>query len=492
MERLRPLPPMRSTPQQTGRRRRAQALASALAFATSHAPALAESSSDDTGTRVNYSIEAGVQYASEHNLFWKLSETFAQNAAFSPNRGWGEFYVKPGVAATRSLRPGLEAYGALSMVGSGTLGRDAFDAGNTGRASLEDAYIGLRMDIPNSSARLDLSAGSQRYSIGTGMLVSNGASNGFDRGALKLGPRKAFAMTGIARLTQGDWSTEAFYLEPNEQPDNESGTRLAGAVFQYKPAADKFAGVSYGKVTRSTSPYPQAAQGGLGPPTIIDGARNGMAFVYGFARWPVLERQSGTLWVGVDAALERNPRIDMRAWGGKAEFGYNFTALPGKPKISYSFQTLSGDDPTTSRLERFDPLFYEGSPGAWATGSKASMVFINTNVRTHQIAVEWSPTPRDILNLYVARIYANQLGSPLQFGQSTRLILVGGAPSVITGVTTAHLADDFFLKYTRVLDKHTYLTGGVSLSRPGAGIERLVGGSAPQWWGWLVNLVVSY
>lgn len=120
------------------------------------------------------------------------------------------------------------------------------------------------------------------------------------------------------------------------------------------------------------------------------------------------------------------------------------------------------------------------------------MVFINTNVRTHQIAVEWSPTPRDILNLYVARIYANQLGSPLQFGQSTRLILVGGAPSVITGVTTAHLADDYFLKYTRVLDKHTYLTGGVSLSRPGAGIERLVGGSAPQWWGWLVNLVVSY
>lgn len=489
MERLRFFSPMRSVPQRVGRWRLPPA--SALVIAAAHSLALAESPSD-TDTRVNYSLEAGIQYASEHNLFWNLSETYAQHAAFNSNRGWGEFYVKPGLSATRSLRPGLEAYGALSVVASGTLGKDAFDAGNTGRATFEDAYAGLRVDIPDTAARLDLSAGAQRYSIGTGMLVSNGASNGFDRGALKLGPRKAFAMTGIARLTQGPWSTEAFYLTPNEQPDNDSGTRLVGAVFQYKPTAEKFAGLSYGKVTRSSSPYPQAALGGLGPPSIIEGARDGMAFVYGFTRWPLLERKTGTLWVGVDAALERNPRVNMRAWGGKAEVGYNFTSLAGKPKISYSFQTLSGDDPTTSRLERFDPLFYEGNPGAWATGSKASMVFINTNVRTHQIAVEWSPTPRDILNLYIARIYANQLASPLQFGQSTRLILVGGAPSVITGVTNAHLADDLYLKYTRVINKNTFFTGGVSFSRPGEGMTRLMGGSAPVWRGWLVNLVVMY
>ncbi|MDW5443191.1 hypothetical protein [Polaromonas sp. SM01] len=261
MERRRSLLPMRSAPQRVGQRR--QSLASALAIAAAHSLAMAESPAD-TDTRVNYALEAGIQYASEHKLFWKLAETFAQHAAFNAKRGWGEFYVKPGVAATRSLRPGLEAYGALSVVASGTLGRDAFDAGNTGRVTLEDAYAGPRVAIPDTSARLDLSAGSQRYTLGTGMLVSNGASNGFDRGALKLGPRRAFAMTGIARLTQGPWSTEAFYLAPNEQPDNDSGTRLVGAVLQYKPTAEKFAGLSYGKVTRSSSPYTQAALGGIG------------------------------------------------------------------------------------------------------------------------------------------------------------------------------------------------------------------------------------
>lgn len=477
---------------------RCTAMSNALAFvvvcAFVQSPAGAEQSSNDA-TRIDYSIEAGIQSVGERNLFWTLPDTFAPAAAFDVNREWAEYYVKPGVAVTHSLGAGMELYGALSMVGSGTSGYDAFDTGNTGRATVEDAFAGWRFGMPGSSARVDLSAGAQRYNIGTGMLVSNGASNGFERGALKLGPRKAFQHTAIARLSQGNWSAEAYYLGPNDQPESDSGTRLAGGVLQYKPAEDgaiqRFVGIAYGKVTRSSSPYPQTAPGGIGPPTLIENGRDGMSFVYGFARAPLLTYPSGTLWAGVDVALERNPRIDMRAWGARAEVGYHFASLPGRPKLSYSIQSFSGDDPHTSRLERFDPLFYEGSPGAWATGSKASMVFINTNVRAHQITIEWTLTPRDFLSLYLARLTANKLGSPLQFGQGTRLDFTGGVPSVITGVTAHHLADDIFVKYTRALDKHTYLTAGVSASIPGRGIAQLVD-SKPVWWGWLVNLVVSY
>lgn len=41
-------------------------------------------------------------------------------------------------------------------------------------------------------------------------------------------------------------------------------------------------------------------------------------------------------------------------------------------------------------------------------------------------------------------INANELLSPLQFGQATRLVVVGDNAFLITGVTSPHLADDVF------------------------------------------------
>ncbi len=152
-----------------------RALAFAVTCAFVQSPAGAEQTSNDA-TRIDYSIEAGIQSVGKRNLFWTLPDTFAPAAAFDVNREWAEYYVKPGVAVTHGLGAGMELYGALSMVGSGTSGYDAFDTGNTGRATVEDAFAGWRFGIPGSSARVDLSGGAQRYNIGTGMLVSNGVS----------------------------------------------------------------------------------------------------------------------------------------------------------------------------------------------------------------------------------------------------------------------------------------------------------------------------
>lgn len=424
------------------RRRPRPGLCAALALlAVLAGPAAAETAA---ASGLSYQLEAGIQAAGERRLFWTLADHFASDARFNSDRVWWEFYVKPGLRLRQPLERGAEFYGGLSMVGSGTLRHDAFDTGNTGRASLEDAFLGLRWPLADAATQLDLSVGAQSYSLGTGMLIANGGSNGFSRGALKLGPRKAFEMSAIARLKHRDWSAEAFLLDPNESPDNDSGNRLVGATLGYKPSTEQFIGIAYGEVTRSQAPYPQAPPGGEGIPSIIEGARRGLSFTYGFARWPLLRSADGLLWLGLDAAVEHHKRIDLRAWGGRVELGYAFQAVAGKPKVSYNYQTFSGDDPATPRLERFDPLFYEGSPGAWATGSKASMVFINTNVRAHQLTIEWTATPRDLLALYVAHLRANELRSPLQFGQATRLDFADGVPKLISGVTHAHLSDDIF------------------------------------------------
>jgi hypothetical protein len=182
----------------------------------------------------------------------------------------------------------------------------------------------------------------------------------------------------------------------------------------------------------------------------------------------------------------------MRAWAGRVQAGYTFAGLPWSPMLTYTYQTFSGDDPNTTRLERFDPLFYEGSPSSWATGSKSSMVFINTNVNAHGLALRLAPTPRDTVTFRYAHIRANELFSPIQFGQATRVDFGDGVSTVISGVTDPHLSDDFFIEYNRIINRNTFLTAGISLSVPGAGITSVVAGDVPNWTGGFINVVFNF
>ena len=143
----------------------------------------------------------------------------------------------------------------------------------------------------------------------------------------------------------------------------------------------------------------------------------------------------------------------------------------------YTFQTFSGDDPDTATLERFDPLFFEGSPSAWATGSKSSFTFINSNVHAHQLTFSVNPTPQDKFTLRYAHIRANELLSPIQFGQATRFDLATGQ-GIVAGVTDPHLADDVFLEYFRIINQNMFLTAGVSASFPGKGLSLRPTGAA--------------
>lgn len=162
----------------------------------------------------------------------------------------------------------------------------------------------------------------------------------------------------------------------------------------------------------------------------------------------------------------------------------------------YTFQTFSGDDPNTQRLERFDPLFFEGSPSSWATGSKSSFNFINSNLHAHQLTLSISPTDQDKITLRYAHIRANELRSPIQFGQSTRFDVNTGQ-GLVASVIDSHLADDIFLEYSRIVSLNMFVTDGVSASIPGAGLEQTVrgtalGGELPVWLGGFVNIVVNY
>jgi len=442
------------------------------------------------GLTVRSHFQAGVNLVTEQNLFWDLAATFAPTTGFSPDTNWLETYVKPGISFDWAPSDRSAVYGKLSSVWSYTLGTDAYDTGDTGRLTLEEGYLGVRFETPDG-VLLDFSGGARELKLGTGMLIANGGSSGFERGALKLGPRKAWEGAGIAKMKYAGLTKTAFYLDPNETETNDSKTALAGADIRYDSDGPGYIGLSFLDVFKSNAAYAKAALGGFGPPDILPGAREGLKAINLYARTDTFPGALSGLFLTGDFAYEWHDDIDMRAWAGRAQAGYRFAGHRWTPTITYAFQTFSGDDPDTDTLERFDPLFYEGTPASWATGSKSSMTFINSNVHAHQVTLSVSPTPRDTITFRFAHIRANELRSPIQFGQATRFDLID-ADNVIAGVTDPHLADDFFVEYFRVINQNTFLTAGISASVPGEGLELVVKDDMPVWLGGFVNVVVNF
>ncbi|MEL7091599.1 MAG: alginate export family protein [Pseudomonadota bacterium] len=443
---------------------------------------------DANGLKVRGHLQFGLNAVAEQNLFWDLAATTAPGSGFDPDTEWLEAYVKPGASFEYQLDTRTVVYGKLSAVSSYTLGTDAFDTGDVGETTLEEAYVAIRGALGNGLS-YDLSIGARELRLGTGMLVANGATSGFERGALKFGPRKAWEQAAIARLSYGNAEATLFNLDPNELPSTDGNNELAGFDLRYDDPAGGFLGMTYVDVLTSNSSYPQAAFGGVGAPTVTPGARADTQTIGFYSKTnPFQGALENWVFTG-EFAYQWNDRIDMEAWAGRITAAYTFTSARWTPSVTLGYQTFSGDDPNTTRLERFDPLYYEGSPSAWATGSKSASTFINSNVNALSVAVQVKPTQKDTLTLRYAHIRANELNSPVQFGQATRIDASG---IVVSGVTDAHLADDLFLEYSRIINRNTFLTAGVSVSFPGAGIDNVIGGSADPWTGGFVNVVFNF
>lgn len=296
----------------------------------------------------------------------------------------------------------------------------------------------------------------------------------------------------MAMLDAGPYRATAFYLSPNELPSSDGKNRLAGLDLRLDDPQGAYLGATLLRVINSGSPYAQAAPGGVGAPSVLPGAREGTRALSIYSSTGPLQGLLEHWQFSADLAYEWNERINLRAWAGRVQAQYRLARQPWSPVLSYAYQSFSGDDPNTSRLERFDPLYYEGNPSAWSTGSKSSMAFVNSNVNAHLFALKLQPSPQDVLTLRYAVIRANQLRSPIQFGQATRFDTSGSSANVVAGVTSPQLARDVFLEYNRVVNRNTFVSAGAAISFPGKGIRDVVGGNTPNWSGAYVNVVVDY
>ena len=436
-------------------------------------------------TTVTWTLDGAAQAVVQRNSYWGLAQQFAPATEYKRSFNWLEVYVKPGMRAERQVNKTLSLYGGASVVASGTLGQDLFEQGDTGRVLLEDAFVGLKGGTP-SEWNYDFSVGAQPYSLGSGFLLGSGSGNGFERGAAITAPRRAWQMTAIAKAGIGAWRGEAFYLDANELKSGDSKTKLAGAQLVWSPDAQNSVGLAHLKVTSSESPYPQA------PINIIENGRNGLKTTNLHWRY---EPNAGTLAgfsMTGELATQSHSTLDMSAKGMGLEFAYRFASLPWMPRLSYSARYYSGDDPATTRLERFDPLFYDSAPNTWSSGGNGSFAFYNSNLVVHRIRVDLVLSPQDFANVSYWNVRAAQTFSPIQYGQGARLGVVNNSLAIISGVPTKALSQELYFEYTRVLNPKLFLTAGLALAFSEEGIKKITPNGTSTWAGGLLMLTYKY
>jgi len=312
----------------------------------------------------------------QNSLFTDPKEGVPQNLSDQ----WFEGFVKPALSGSFKGTKG-ELYGKLSAVGERTYGAAPPLVGvDVGSFQAEDLYVGWRsgktLERLGEDA-LDFSVGRAPFQLGHGFLLYDGASEGGSRGGYWSNARKAFQFAAIGRLKTGKSKLEGFYLDRDELPENDTGSRLWGANYEFSFTEDSSVGVTYLKTMAHADLRPD---------------RDGMN-VFDFRGYIAPVPAHKDLTVEAEYAHESNgDLIDSNGW--YLQGAYQLSKVAWKPKVSYRYAFFEGDDVTTKKNEAFDPLFLGFNDwGAWWQGEIAGEYFLsNSNLKSRQLRVHTAPT----------------------------------------------------------------------------------------------------
>ena len=420
--------------------------------------------------------------------WWNLAAGTAPS--FDTRRSFAELWFHPKLSGTYALGGQGQAYGGLSVGITRNLSADAFDYDGQGAVRFENAHVGVR-GTTASGLRYDLSAGRQPFTLGTGMLLTAGSANGFSWGGGASTQRKAWARSVVGRLGTGELTGQAFLLEPSEAPEARTDTRVHGVSVEWARKDVGKAGLAWITVPRSTAIYP----GSLAPLVFIENGRDGLDTAHGWADVAGIVPGLPALSLRAEFALQRNDvtrangAVDpMRAEAWLVGASYWARTLPFAPKFSYHRARFSGDKPGTPTYERFDPMFWGNGLDNWWFGANGAYSWLNANVRAHRFIVDAYASAQDILQFQFVRASADQLNSPIQYGQGA--IFQGS--SLLVGVPKPHLADETYLQYARVFSPSLVAIVFVARSSPGDGLKAVAPAGTKPWTTLGVGLTANF
>jgi hypothetical protein len=294
---------------------------------------------------------------------------------------WMESYVKPALSGTFATGRS-QLFGKLSVVGERTFFAPPTVVGTEASSfQIEDAYLGWRSGttIGSKENELEFTVGRTQYRVGHGFLVWDGGGEGGSRGGYWSNARKAWQFAGVAAFRPKHMNFEAFYLDRDEVPESQTGTRLFGGNFELTLGGATTFGASYFHF--------------LADP-VVNPARDGMS-VYNARLFTNPLRRLPGLGFELEYAREENgDLIKSTAFTGLAS--YELSHMGWKPKLSYRYAYFQGDDPPTTANERFDmllPGFYDW--GTWWQGEIGGEYFLsNSNLISHQVRLHVAPSAR--------------------------------------------------------------------------------------------------
>jgi hypothetical protein len=291
---------------------------------------------------------------------------------------WLESFAKPSLSGIMHLGPKRgELFGKVNVVGERTYSAPPpLVGGDASSFKVDEMYIGWRCGPNCPRNPVEFTVGRAQYRIGHGMLLWDGASEGGSRGGFWSNARKAFGFAAIARFTPKHNTLEGFYLDKDELPESDAGTRVMGVNYERTLGEATTLGASY-----------------LHTLATDNATRNGMN-VFNLRAYATPLKKLPGLSFEFEYAYEKNAEL-IKSYAWNALGAYELSGMKWKPKLSYRYAIFAGDDPsTTAENEAFDPLltgFYDW--GTWWQGEIGGEYFLsNSNLISHQFRVHVTPS----------------------------------------------------------------------------------------------------
>ena len=425
---------------------------------------------DKDGTYVRAKLEAvSLLYTNNDAWFGRPDAMLAGNPlvdgtpAGAGFTGWLESYVNAGLSGITPLSDTVYVYGAASVMVTSSVGRELFTDTARAYVAVDDAFAGIILGKTTAAGNrygLNVSAGRQRFLLANGFLIANTAGNGGERGALQANARWAADMTVQAQFFWNDNKLEAFFVDPDELPIIDSRTQIAGVNLEVKPAPGLMLGGSWLTVPRSTAGYFS--------PTGQAGTREGLELWDLRFTWaPAMPGMSGPFFGG-EYAQQRNRNFAMRATAGFGEAGWSFPQSLWSPSFSYRLSWFSGDDPTTSRFERWDPLLAGGNGEQWVQGVNMFKVLPDANSVAHRLQARVRPG---------AKV---ELVSQFWIFRADSLNNIGGNPALQT-LSTKDYGQEINLTAKWFASRNLYVHGQIGYTMAGSAIRDALGRDASDW-----------
>jgi hypothetical protein len=208
-------------------------------------------------------------------------------------------------------------------------------------------------------------------------------------------------------------------------------------------------------------------------------SRQGLQVYDARLRWQPNPAGTSGPFFAAEAAFQRNENFDMAAHAFYGEAGYSFSELPWSPTLSYRYAQFSGDDPNTSRFERWDPLLSGGNGEQWVEGINHFKVFQNSNLIAHRVQLRLRPTPQIEL---VPQLWLFRADSTTNLGGNPALSFLGSKKLGFEANLTA--------KY--FMSKNMFIQGHVAATFPGEAIDIATGSTAKPWVSTMLFLRIGY